>query len=111
MTFSIFQNVDASDSWVIVDKVQKSHCLCGQVRIDEKVGAEGFLVEEFTPDLEQVIQSTNTDKDGNFSFKEILPKSLHYICVSGEPLYQTTCRKVKISKKEKKKIIIIMGPK
>jgi hypothetical protein len=110
IVFSLLRNAQASDSWVIVDTVQKSHCLCGQVRLygggDE--GGEGFLVEELTPDFNQVIRSTHAGKKGYFEFPKTSSREIHYICISGD-LWQTTCRKVQVSKKVQEKLLIIMS--
>ena len=95
IAFSVLQNKPASDIKIIVDTPKESHCLCGHVRLygggDE--GGEGFLVEELTPDFNQVIRSTYTGKKGYFEFPKTSSKEMHYICVVGEPFYQTFCYK------------------
>lgn len=107
MTFGILQNESGSDVRILVDSVKESHCLCGQVRLYGDEGVAGFLIEELTPDLNRVTRSTYSGKKGYFEFPKASSKGIHYICVS-RPLYQTICYKVKISKKEKEKLIITM---
>jgi len=92
---------------IILDPPLESSCLCGQIRVyTERKGLEGALIEEVTPDFEQVIQSTHSVKNGYFKFPEISSEEFHYICVSNGLGFRTVCYKIKISKKVKKTLII-----
>jgi hypothetical protein len=109
--YSFCQNTSDDGPILFFSTPMKSPCLCGQVRdeyaSDDDGGKEGFLIEEVTSDLKQVIQSTYSDKNGLFEFNKILTSTkMHYICVSKKPLFMTTCYKVKLSKKAKNKLDI-----
>jgi len=96
-----------SGPMIIADTPREASCLCGQIKVFGE-GMEGFLIEEVTPDFERVVQSTRSGKNGYFKFSKTSPKELHYICVSNEPNFYTTCLKIKISKKVKETLIMLL---
>lgn len=99
-----------SGPMVIVDSPVEASCLCGQVKpAFAREGLKGALIEEVTPDYEQVIQSTYSVENGYFKFPKASFKELHNICVSSGPEFQTICYKIKISKKIKETLIIKLG--
>jgi hypothetical protein len=110
--FTFSQNAPNDENMLYFDTPMQSPCLCGKVRLEfsggnDDGGVEGFLIREVTPDLEQVIQSTYSDKNGLFKLQKISnAANTHYICVSNKPLYLTACYKVKVSQKAKKKLDI-----
>lgn len=110
IAFGLFQTDPFDGPIIIIDQPRKSHCLCGQVRVYDELGGPGFLVSEMNSGFDRIIRSTYSGKNGYFEFPNASSKEMHYICAS-DPLYQTVCYKVKISKKEKGKLIVYMAPK
>jgi hypothetical protein len=110
VAFGLFQTSFLDEPIIVVDQPKNSHCLCGQVRFYAEDGGAGFLVSEMNSSFDRIVRSTHSGKNGYFEFPNASSKGMHYICAS-DPLYQTVCYKVKISKKEKGKLIVNINPK
>jgi hypothetical protein len=91
---------------LVIEKPIRAKCLCGQIQLSgSSEGADGVLIEQCTPDWKNVLASAYADKNGFFHFPKTYLKNMHYLRISCY-LYRTTCIKVKISPKEKEKILL-----